>query len=83
LADFNNPTYFRVERMLTISLVKAVIAVGPADDESYCPELAKLVMNSVNVEAAYLGKLTHISLPTWRGKELPQKSCPHLRKQDI
>jgi hypothetical protein len=58
--------------MLKIRLVKTVIAVGPTGDESQCAEFAKLIVNSVNIESAYKGKLTHIPLLTRPSKERPK-----------
>jgi len=55
--------------MLAIRLVKTVIAVGPAGDASQCGEFAKLIVNGVNVESGYKGKLTHIPLLTRLSKE--------------
>jgi hypothetical protein len=55
--------------MLTIGLVKTVIAVGPTGDQPYGAKLAKFVVNSVNIEPAYEGKLTYISLLTGRSED--------------
>jgi hypothetical protein len=50
--------------MLTIGLVKTVVAVGPTGDQPYGAKVAKLIVNSVNVQPADEGKLTHILLLT-------------------
>ena len=62
LAYINNAAQMRVDRVMTIRLVKPMIAVGPAVQESYRPELAKLVVNGVNVQAALQRKFSNIPL---------------------
>jgi hypothetical protein len=69
--------------MITFWLVKTVIAVGPANDESYCAEFAKLVVNGVNIEAAHQRQFSDVSLLSRRGEEQPQKLRSHRWKEDI
>jgi len=70
-AHFNNTTQLRVKAVRTVGLIKPVESVGPAGDEFKRTEFTKLVVNSVNVEAAHQRKFSDVSLIPRRAEKQP------------
>ena len=70
----------QIERVLTIRLIKAMVTVRPAGEQSNCAKPPKLVVNGMEIEPTHERKFTHISLLYGRGEEQLQQLRAHLWK---
>jgi hypothetical protein len=60
--ELDDAKQLRIQRVIAISSIKAVITVRPTGDETNNAELTKLVLHSVKSEAAHAHELAHVAL---------------------
>jgi hypothetical protein len=65
----NDPTQFRIKRVLTIRLIKTVKTVGPADQKSDRAEFPKLILHRMQCQTAGHRKLPDVLLLPRRGEK--------------
>lgn len=70
----------QIERVLTIRLIKAMVAIRPTCEQSNRAKPSKLVVNGMEVEPTYERKFAHISLLYGHGEEHLQQLRAHLWK---
>ena len=50
-AQLNDAEQLRIQRVIAVRRIEAVVAVRPTDDETESTELAKLILNSVQANS--------------------------------
>lgn len=74
---------WRKQCMIAVCSIKAMVAIGPAGDQTDCCKLAQFVLNRVQSETRFARQLANVVLLRRQGEQKLQYLRPDIWKQHL